>query len=87
MKDLMCVNAEGTLREAVGKLHKNGYGALFVLDTQGKMIGLLTDADVRKAILNNADFENPLEEMMNRKFFFAKKGRSRKSIVGYLRKI
>ncbi|MDR2502780.1 MAG: KpsF/GutQ family sugar-phosphate isomerase [Deltaproteobacteria bacterium] len=40
--------------QAVAALHQGGLGAVLLLDEQGAAAGILTDGDVRRALLNNS---------------------------------
>jgi len=87
VKNELCIQEGGTLQEAIEHLHKGGYGVLCVLSKRGKMIGLLTDGDFRKAILNHLDLKSPLTLAMNKKFTYYPHGGSRENAVKHLKKI
>ena len=42
-----------TFEEAISSLDKNGNGVLPVVDDKNVLLGIITDGDIRKAILNN----------------------------------
>jgi arabinose-5-phosphate isomerase len=50
-EDLPQVPAGATLREAVIEITRTGYGAVCVLEDDGRLAGFLTDGDVRRALL------------------------------------
>ena len=59
MKDKLIYSVDTTFREAIQLLDDCGKGVLPVVDDSGKFIGLITDGDVRRALLNNQlDVEN-----------------------------
>jgi len=59
MKDC-AVLPEITLREAMKQLGFIGKRCLVVVDADKRLLGTLSDGDVRKAILQGAGFENPI---------------------------
>lgn len=60
------ITAEVPIAEAVARLDAAAIGALVVCDTDGRLAGLLTDGDVRRAMLQGIDFETPCRRIMNR---------------------
>lgn len=50
--DLHVITSEATLKTALGKLNNLSGQAmtLFVVDSDGRMVGTLTDGDVRRAL-------------------------------------
>jgi dTDP-glucose pyrophosphorylase len=41
---------------------------LFVLNSKNKVVGVLTEGDIRRALLNNFSLEQPVKECMNKNF-------------------
>jgi len=64
------ISASATLREAMLRLNQGGGtgGVLFAVDSDGVMVGLLTDGDIRRALLNGGDLDEDVERWMNREF-------------------
>ena len=65
--------ASSSLRDVLERLNEGVFGAVFVINTDGCVLGMLTDGDVRRALLAGADMSDPAIEHMNRSFV---KGRS-----------
>ena len=64
-----------TTRYALEKINnlKSGFALiLFVIDNEGKVIGTLTDGDVRRGILNGATLETEVSEIMRKEFRYIK---------------
>jgi CBS domain-containing protein len=58
-KNKLILTPDTQFEEAIQLLDKNGNGVLPVVDVHNKFIGLITDGDIRKAILNkNLDLEH-----------------------------
>jgi arabinose-5-phosphate isomerase len=61
------VPAATSLRDVLFAITKAGAGAAFLTDAEGRLIGLLTDGDVRRALLKDAlALEHPAENFMTR---------------------
>src|SRR4051794_31643532 len=54
-EDLPAVPAGATLRDAVIEMTRAGYGAVCVVEADGRLAGFLTDGDVRRALLRIDD--------------------------------
>lgn len=54
-----------TVREAMGRIEKNKKGLLFVIDLGEKLIGSVSDGDIRRGILNGAKLDEPIQDLMN----------------------
>lgn len=65
--------------------HKGGQIAL-VVDSKQKLLGTVTDGDVRRGILSRIDVHSPVSMIMNAKPVTAKSNDSREFILSYMRK-
>lgn len=70
MKNKCCVYDNVTFRSALEQLDRYGFGIAIVLDKDNRMIGLLTDGDVRRALLKGVQFDVKVTEVMNTDFDF-----------------
>ena len=57
LKNIVC-SEKYTLRKALKIIDKNAMGVCFVVNTSNKLRGILTDGDIRRALLNNADLDS-----------------------------
>jgi arabinose-5-phosphate isomerase len=63
--DLPQVPAGSTLRDAVIEITRTGYGAVCVLEPDGRLAGFLTDGDIRRALLEvDSLADTRLDELM-----------------------
>lgn len=62
------VDAMVALRDGMDVLDKSGQGIVFILDETGVMKGLLTDGDIRRALLNGSLLSDQVDTVMNRSF-------------------
>jgi arabinose-5-phosphate isomerase len=58
MHDSPNVAADANWLDVVKSISKNSLGAVNVVEADGKLIGIVTDGDLRRAIENNEDFTN-----------------------------
>jgi dTDP-glucose pyrophosphorylase len=77
-------NEKTTFKEAVQLLDLNGSGVLPVVDEFDKLLGLITDGDIRKAILNN---QLDLLHIINDHPYKLNISSSKSQIISYLKKI
>ena len=66
--DTLEINSNSSIREALLKLNDNGYGVCFVT-SQRVLVGVLTDGDIRRYLLNNNNLDCEISKVMNRDFF------------------
>ncbi|HEX6534320.1 MAG TPA: nucleotidyltransferase family protein [Gemmatimonadaceae bacterium] len=64
--DAVLISPEATIARAVERLERAGTGALLVCDRERRLIGLLTDGDVRRAILAGVSFDRACVEVAKR---------------------
>ena len=57
--------------EAMVKLNDNKRGFLVILDDTGRLVGTVTDGDIRRAIIENGAFPDRVAEVMRHRFSFA----------------
>ena len=84
MKNKLILNSETKFNDAIKLLDLNGNGVLPVVDEDEKLLGLITDGDIRKAILNN---HLDLEHIINKNPHKLHVDTSKNQIVNYLKKI
>lgn len=61
------VSAATTVQEALFVITDKGLGAVSVVDEAGKMLGVLTDGDIRRGLRKGVDFlQHPVTELMTK---------------------
>lgn len=82
----MLVPQDATLIEAMRVLEAGGQAIAFVQGSDGKIIGTLTDGDIRRAILRGARLEsNSICDIMRRDFAYAVPTTSRAEVLDVMR--
>lgn len=61
----LCINYESVLRDALVKMDRNAQGLLFVVD-DFKLRGVITDGDVRRAIISGKTVDDKITKIYNR---------------------
>jgi len=60
------IGGDASIREALNALSKSGEKCLMVTDPNRKLLGTLSDGDLRKALLRDADIDQPITDVYNR---------------------
>jgi len=84
MEYSLVLDSDTSFEEAVRALDQGGIGYLALLDKDGCLLGILTDGDIRRAVLNK---KTDLVEIMNCKPETAEVSLSRRQIVQRLKEI
>ncbi len=64
LSDLIIYSSEA-LRSALQRMTQNRRGVLFVCDEDGHLVGVLSDGDVRRSLLDNTLLISPIDKVMN----------------------
>ena len=62
--DSFCVLPESSIREAVACIDLKGEGISLVVDEERRLIGTITDGDIRRAVLAGVDLESPVQLLL-----------------------
>jgi dTDP-glucose pyrophosphorylase len=75
-----------TLRETLECITKSGKQFAIVVDGAGRLVGLATDGDLRKAILRGVSLDAPVDQAMNRTPLVAEPGLSATAALALMRR-
>ncbi len=64
----LIVKANQTLKEALQLIDANAQGICFVTDDSGKLVGVLSDGDIRRAFLNGKNVNSLVSDSMQQQF-------------------
>lgn len=84
MSNKLILDKTTTFQDAIRLLDLNGNGVLPVVDMDNKLLGLITDGDIRKAILNN---QLDLEHIINKNPYKLHIDSSRNKIINFLKSV
>jgi len=60
------VTPDMSLKEAIKQMDKASLQVLIVVDSESRILGIITDGDMRRAIINKVDFNEPVKAIMNK---------------------
>ena len=64
----LIIDIHSSLKEALVILEKTSLGTLFVVNSSSKIVGTITDGDIRRSLLINEGLESKVETIMNKSF-------------------
>ena len=71
------IRSDVTIRQAMKKLNRTGRKCLVIVDEKNKLLGTLTDGDLRKAILKGVDISASIDNVYQSKSTFLVKNKYR----------
>ncbi|WP_017211315.1 nucleotidyltransferase family protein [Clostridium beijerinckii] len=66
--------------DAMGLIDKNAKGILIVVDSFNKILGTITDGDIRRAILGEKSIKTPIKELYNKECIYVYENKNINSI-------
>lgn len=73
-----------TLRETIKTIDSGGLGIALVVDASNKLVGIITDGDVRRSILKGCSIDVKVEAVMNKNPVVAKAGISTTDLLNLM---
>lgn len=68
MNNIYCIYEESTIRDAMEKIDKNLIGAVFVVSKTNKVLGIVTDGIIRRAILKDFILSDKITKIYSDEF-------------------
>jgi CBS domain-containing protein len=75
------INAKTDVRGAMRVIDRTGLSIALVVDKKGKLLGLVTDHDIRKAVIKGASLDEPVSSIMNTRPIVGRVGMSADEII------
>ena len=72
--NLNLVSENLSIKEAIKIMDKGGIGFICVQNIEGKVKGIVTDGDFRRAILNETNLNEKITAITNEKFTYLREG-------------
>jgi dTDP-glucose pyrophosphorylase/CBS domain-containing protein len=79
------LSSQSSLEDSIKVLHEGGYRIALVVDNQKKLIGTLTDGDIRRALINRVKMSASISNVINKKPITAKTTDSRNFILSLMK--
>jgi D-glycero-alpha-D-manno-heptose-7-phosphate kinase len=83
-RTLVTIAETETIEEAFRRLNVNMLGILFAEDAGGRVVGAVTDGDIRRKLLDGSSIREQVATCVNRKFVWALAGGPREQILKLL---
>ena len=75
------IEENASIKSALLKVEENHYGMIFAQTNAGKIVGLATDGDIRRALLRGVTLEDSVSNCMNRKFVWQATDTPREQLI------
>ena len=75
------INEKASVKEALLKVEANHYGIILTKKTSGKIVGLATDGDIRRALLRGITLDDSILNCVNNDFVWADVDSSREQLI------
>ena len=80
LEKLFCLKNK-TLLDALYIINENAKGAVFVIDENKKLCGVLTDGDIRRLLLNGCRLQEKMKNILKDKVVYAKNNESHEKML------
>jgi len=64
-QEKLVVSLQTSLEDTIARVDSNARGIVFVVDENGKLVGSMSDGDIRRAILKHTPLDVPVRDVMN----------------------
>lgn len=78
------IDKSATVKDALVAIEANRHGLVFACDVNKIVVGILTDGDIRRALLSGLDLESEVSSVVNREFVFASEATPREQLLKML---
>ena len=85
--DIYTIKESSSIENSLFKLDKSKDKCLVVTNSKQRLLGTLTDGDVRRALINGIDFSHSIKNIYNKRPFYIKKENNKNIIKGVPRNI
>ena len=75
------IDEGASIKSALLKVEENHYGMIFAQTDAGKIVGLATDGDIRRALLRGVTLEDDVSNCVNREFVWAATDTPREQLI------
>lgn len=79
------VSSDRSIMEVIRSIDESSLQIAMVVDANQKLLGIVTDGDVRRGILSRISLDDPVEKIMNKNPKVAKSSDSREAIDSFMR--
>jgi len=80
IKQLICKKSD-SLIEVMKVINKNAMGVAFIVDTQQKLCGVITDGDIRRSLLNDIGLQEKVQRILSNDYIYGLKEESKEDLI------
>ena len=66
------VNQDKSILETINSMESHGQQISLIINNKRKIVGTLSDGDLRRAVLNDVNLSDPVKKIMNKNLFCSK---------------
>ena len=78
------IKERNSIKSALEKIESNGEGIICIVNNSSKLIGIATDGDIRRKLLEGVTLDQPIKLAMNSSFISATSDDSRETLLKLL---
>tara|TARA_B100000886_G_C20414954_1_gene488856 strand:+ start:911 stop:1954 length:1044 start_codon:yes stop_codon:yes gene_type:complete len=80
------LSQDKTLFDALKNLEKEDIKIIFIIDSKEKLLGTISDGDIRRNLINGKSLDSKVSEIMNTNFISAKKDDNKQEVLEIMKK-
>tara|TARA_B100000900_G_scaffold125621_1_gene106004 strand:- start:704 stop:1750 length:1047 start_codon:yes stop_codon:yes gene_type:complete len=81
IKSIFYIKPENTINSAIKKINLNSHGCLIVVDNNMRLLGTLSDGDIRKALLKKKKLKDKIQNIFFKKSIFVYRDNYSKNLL------
>ena len=82
----ICLTADTSVLTAMEIIDQGASQIALVIEDCQRLVGTLTDGDIRRGLLHGASLEDPVEQLMNRQFRFVRSSDDHEAVLNTMRR-
>lgn len=79
--ELFKIAQDAPIREALKAIDDNSHGVVFAVDANDAVVGVATDGDIRRSLLNHVTLDDPISRCANPDYIWAKEDTERELLL------
>ena len=83
---IISLSFKSKIKDAIRKIDENKLQIVFIINNEKRLIGTVSDGDIRRAFLNSINLEGNVSEIMNKNFKYVLENYKEKDIVSLMNK-
>ncbi len=84
IKNILC-KKNFSIKQVMDKIDKSGLGIALIVDDNKKLLGIVSDGDIRKFLLKGKNLDSPIEPLMNKAPITLNDGLSKSEVITFVK--